>query len=170
MRQIIAIAFIDQELHGERNGVKMGVEDRQEVGCEQENTALARKRTELAELRTSRATMRTLLANERTFLAWCRTSLGVITFGFVLEKAALFLKHLAPDIDPEIMMDIGYLSLFILVCGVALIITAAVRFFAAEKRIGKRRGVLNPTPEVFVLIAVAVVLSISFFYGRTLGL
>ncbi|WP_207386017.1 YidH family protein [Legionella gresilensis] len=34
------------------------------------------------------------LANERTFLAWIRTSIGLIAFGFVVEKFSLFLKQL----------------------------------------------------------------------------
>ncbi len=33
------------------------------------------------------------MANERTFLAWIRTSLGVMAFGFVVEKFALFVKQ-----------------------------------------------------------------------------
>lgn len=35
------------------------------------------------------------LANERTFLAWIRTSLGLMAFGFVVVKFALFLRQFA---------------------------------------------------------------------------
>lgn len=35
------------------------------------------------------------LANERTFLSWIRTSLGVMAFGFVVQKFALFIKQIA---------------------------------------------------------------------------
>ncbi len=35
------------------------------------------------------------LANERTFLAWIRTAIGIMAFGFVVEKFSLFLKYLA---------------------------------------------------------------------------
>lgn len=35
------------------------------------------------------------MANERTFLAWIRTSIGLMAFGFVLEKFALFTKQMA---------------------------------------------------------------------------
>ena len=31
------------------------------------------------------------MANERTFLAWIRTSIGIMAFGFVVEKFALFM-------------------------------------------------------------------------------
>ncbi|QSR84718.1 YidH family protein [Methylacidimicrobium sp. B4] len=33
-------------------------------------------------------------ANERTFLAWVRTSIGLMAFGFLLEKFTLFLSYL----------------------------------------------------------------------------
>ena len=35
------------------------------------------------------------MANERTFLAWIRTSIGVMAFGFVVEKFAIFVKQMA---------------------------------------------------------------------------
>jgi putative membrane protein len=34
------------------------------------------------------------LANERTFLAWIRTSIGIMAFGFVVEKFALFVRQI----------------------------------------------------------------------------
>lgn len=34
------------------------------------------------------------MANERTFLAWIRTSIGIMAFGFVVEKFALFVRQL----------------------------------------------------------------------------
>ena len=34
------------------------------------------------------------LANERTFLAWIRTSIGIMAFGFVLERFSFFIKRL----------------------------------------------------------------------------
>lgn len=35
------------------------------------------------------------MANERTFLAWIRTAIGIMAFGFVLEKFALFTQQMA---------------------------------------------------------------------------
>ena len=34
------------------------------------------------------------MANERTFLAWIRTSLGIIAFGFVIERFGLFIRQM----------------------------------------------------------------------------
>ncbi len=35
------------------------------------------------------------MANERTFLAWVRTCIGIMAFGFVIEKFSFFLKQIA---------------------------------------------------------------------------
>jgi len=35
------------------------------------------------------------MANERTFLAWIRTSIGIMAFGFVVEKFTLFMKQMS---------------------------------------------------------------------------
>jgi putative membrane protein len=45
------------------------------------------------------------MANERTLLAWVRTSIGIMAFGFVIEKFSLFLQKLAGVVGP------GYVSL-----------------------------------------------------------
>jgi putative membrane protein len=34
------------------------------------------------------------MANERTFLAWIRTSVGIMAFGFVVEKFTLFMRQI----------------------------------------------------------------------------
>lgn len=40
---------------------------------------------------------RVLFAAERTVLAWNRTSLSLIAFGFLVERAGLLLRELAPE-------------------------------------------------------------------------
>ena len=35
------------------------------------------------------------LANERTFLAWIRTNLGIMAFGFVVEKFSFFVQQIS---------------------------------------------------------------------------
>ena len=45
------------------------------------------------------------LANERTFLAWIRTSLSLITFGFVIAKFSVWLRQLTATlgaVDPGV--------------------------------------------------------------------
>ncbi len=42
------------------------------------------------------------LANERTFLAWIRTSIAVISLGFVVAKFGVWLRELAARIAPQV--------------------------------------------------------------------
>jgi putative membrane protein len=41
------------------------------------------------------------LANERTFLAWVRTSIAIISLGFVVAKFSVWLGELAARFDPQ---------------------------------------------------------------------
>jgi len=41
------------------------------------------------------------MANERTFLSWIRTSIGIMAFGFVVEKFGIFIKQFSYFISKE---------------------------------------------------------------------
>ena len=67
------------------------------------------------------------MAHERTFLAWIRTSIGIMAFGFVVEKFALFMKRLAyffgkMDIPKDIPKSMGYSTVF----GIGLVSVGAL--------------------------------------------
>jgi uncharacterized membrane protein YidH (DUF202 family) len=52
--------------------------------------------------RLARARNRRLhMANERTFLSWIRTSIGIMAFGFVVEKFGLFIKQFSYFLSRE---------------------------------------------------------------------
>lgn len=58
------------------------------------------------------------MANERTFLAWIRTSIGIMAFGFVVEKFALFIKKMGyfferSNIHETAPTSVGYSSIFL---------------------------------------------------------
>src|SRR5271168_5071471 len=79
------------------------------------------------------------LANERTFLAWIRTSVGIMAFGFVIEKFALFLRELPlvlgksyPLTPPYISGGIGTLLVLL---GVLLCLLAFIKYKKNEKLI-----------------------------------
>jgi putative membrane protein len=46
-----------------------------------------------------------LFANERTFLAWLRTSIAVMSLGFVVARFGLWLRELALQINPRVPLQ-----------------------------------------------------------------
>lgn len=51
------------------------------------------------------------LANERTFLSWVRTSIGIMAFGFVVEKFSLFLKQITVLLGHAPLLDTSHIQL-----------------------------------------------------------
>lgn len=85
------------------------------------------------------------LANERTFLAWIRTSLGLIAFGFVLERFNLFssqFQHLISKSNPPLSIlhtfhesKITIFGIFLISCGTFLSLLAFYKYIRLEKQI-----------------------------------
>jgi len=93
------------------------------------------------------------MANERTFLAWIRTSIGIMAFGFVVERFAIFVKQFsyyvgATSVPPavhetgnvlrESVPHIGYSSIFgIMLVGLGALMgfLAFVRYKKVERQI-----------------------------------
>ena len=87
------------------------------------------------------------MANERTFLAWIRTSIGIMAFGFVVEKFGLFIRQLSyflgksTDLKPvfgQTRPPAGYSSILgILLIGLGALmgVLAFVRYKRIEKQI-----------------------------------
>ncbi|CCO22637.1 YidH family protein [Maridesulfovibrio hydrothermalis] len=107
------------------------------------------------------AKIRTLLANERTFLAWCRTSLGLLGFGFLIEKVGLYMKKFLTDVPVSVIEDMTWLSLFTLSSGMVILVGAAVRFFYFERKIGSKIKWATPYPELLVTLTVGLIFIIS---------
>ena len=108
------------------------------------------------------------LANERTFLAWIRTSIGIMAFGFVVEKFALFVKKLTyflgkPDISQAAPSSIEYSSIFgiVLVASGALMgVLAFVRYKKVEREIDEE--IYRPSVILDILVAMGI-LAIGIF-------
>ncbi len=86
------------------------------------------------------------MANERTFLAWIRTSIGIMAFGFVVEKFAIFIKQISlllgkshAQILPETSHSLqGYSSIFgvfLVSLGVLICLLAFIKYKKVEKQI-----------------------------------
>jgi putative membrane protein len=51
------------------------------------------------------------LAVERTFLAWVRSSIAIISLGFVVAKFGVWLRELALRLDPQLQIYSSGISL-----------------------------------------------------------
>ena len=110
------------------------------------------------------------MANERTFLAWIRTSIGIMAFGFVVVKFALFIKQIASLLAnsgfPEmhiVQPPHGYSSFF----GIALVglgalmgVLAFVRYKKVEKQIDQ--DTYQPSLILDILLTIAI-LAVGIF-------
>ena len=110
------------------------------------------------------------MANERTYLAWVRTSIGIMAFGFVVERFALFLKQLRYFLEKTGPAEgslpappPGYSSLLgVLLVGLGAImgVLAFIRYKKVEKQIDQ--DAYQPSITLDILLAISI-LTIGVF-------
>ena len=96
---------------------------------------------------------RLLQANERTLLAWVRTSIALMTFGFVIARIGLWLRSLAAGGIAAAGHEVGTAwvgGVFVVVANAL----AVIRYAASRRAI--RRGVEIPNDPFPVIISVLV--------------
>lgn len=107
------------------------------------------------------------MANERTFLAWIRTSIGIMAFGFVVEKFALFIKKITlllgtpysngtPNTSHSLQ---GYSSIFgvlLVALGVLICLLAFFKYKKIEKQI--EDDTYQPSVLLNILLTLSVLL------------
>jgi putative membrane protein len=117
--------------------------------------------------------LNTYLANERTFLAWIRTSIGIMAFGFVVEKFTLFMRQISffflskadspatspasvsPEISPTSSLGIILVGLGVFICFLAFL-----KFKKIEKQIREGRFEHSILLEVMLMLSI---LSVGIF-------
>jgi uncharacterized membrane protein YidH (DUF202 family) len=108
------------------------------------------------------------MANERTFLAWVRTSIGIMAFGFVVEKFALFMRRL-PFLFEETkeaataVSPLRYSTVFgivLVAIGALLGLLAFIRYKKVEREIVD--DTYQPTMLLDVMVAIGI-LAIGIF-------
>ncbi len=110
------------------------------------------------------------MANERTFLAWIRTSIGIMAFGFVVEKFTLFIKQISYILGKSVSSGYsgpppasGYSSIFgifIVGLGALMGVLAFIRYREVEKQIDE--DTYQPSPILDLLLTMSV-LAIGIF-------
>ncbi len=112
------------------------------------------------------------MANERTFLAWIRTSIGIMAFGFVVEKFALFVRQLYLVLGKgTVPPSPGYSSVFGAVLvgfGAMMGVLAFARFRKIEKQIDDdafQPSMLLDVMATLSILAIAVFLIIYLLHS-----
>jgi len=97
------------------------------------------------------------LANERTFLAWIRTSVAVVSLGFVLARFSVWLRELAIQRAPQFPVHRGGISLPIgigmMTFGGMLSVLAAWRYHVVNRDI--ERGKVRADRGLVILVTAA---------------
>jgi uncharacterized membrane protein YidH (DUF202 family) len=108
------------------------------------------------------------MANERTFLAWVRTSIGIMAFGFVVEKFALFMRRL-PFLLGETKTysppssSLGYSTVFgivLVAMGALMGLLAFIRYKKVEREINEDS--YQPSMMLDILVTIGI-LTIGIF-------
>jgi putative membrane protein len=104
------------------------------------------------------------LANERTFLAWIRTSVAIISLGFVIAKFRIWLQDIgkaesasapSPKLGESFAIGIGMMAL-----GGLLTVLAAWRYHAVNRQIENGKVTADRGLIAFVTILVAVLAAV----------
>ncbi|HEY2083580.1 MAG TPA: DUF202 domain-containing protein [Verrucomicrobiae bacterium] len=108
------------------------------------------------------------LAAERTFLAWIRTSISVISLGFVIAKFGLWLRELSEQLHPGASLHKTTPSLPIgvgmMVIGGVLAILALWHYHIVNVAIEQGTVRANRTMVVTVALSVALLAVVVIIY------
>jgi putative membrane protein len=110
------------------------------------------------------------LANERTFLAWIRTSIAVVSLGFVVARFSVWLRQLTLQLHgaPEVR-HIGVslpFGLAMMALGAVLAPLAAWRYHVVNKKIEEGevtadRGLIFLVTGMVAVLAVGMIVYLS---------
>jgi uncharacterized membrane protein YidH (DUF202 family) len=108
------------------------------------------------------------MANERTFLAWIRTSIGIMAFGFVVEKFALFIKQMSlilgnaniENVSPPSHGYSAIVGIFLVGFGTLMGLLAFVRYKKVERQINE--DTYQPSSILYILLTISV-LAVGIF-------
>ena len=125
--------------------------------------------SEIIDVKSARVLNRRVhMANERTFLAWIRTCIGIMAFGFVVEKFALFIKQMSlilgkADIENASPPSHGYsaiVGIFLVGLGTLMGLLAFVRYKKVERQIDE--DTYQPSSILDILLTISV-LAVGIF-------
>jgi putative membrane protein len=112
------------------------------------------------------------MANERTFLAWIRTSIGIMAFGFVVEKFALFMKKLSYFFGKTVISEpapdtLGYSTIFgigLVAMGALMGLLSFIRYKKVEREIDDDTYQPSLLLDIMVAMGILVIGIFLVFY------
>lgn len=108
------------------------------------------------------------LAVERTFLAWVRTSIALISLGFVVAKFGVWLRELAVRLDPQVPARGTEMSLPVgigmMAFGGILTVLSALHCRSMHRAIDRGEISSNRGLNVAVTAAVALLAALMIAY------
>lgn len=103
------------------------------------------------------------LASERTFLAWIRTSIAVISLGFVIARFSIWLDQLAATSGTTLPGRTGLsmpIGVAMMAFGAILAVLSAVRMRAVDRAI--ERGEVRPGyGTIYVMAGLVILLALA---------
>ena len=99
-----------------------------------------------------------ILANERTFLAWVRTSIAIMTLGFVVAKFSLWMREISLQLDGKGIHHIGVaVPLGEIMIGIGALLTglAAWRYHVINRAI--ECGEIKADPMMVFIITIIII-------------
>lgn len=107
------------------------------------------------------------LANERTFLAWVRTSVSIMSLGFVVAKFGLWLRELASHLSSASAQGSGWSSpigMGMIAFGGALALMAAWRFRIVNRQIDAGKVSVDGGMVLLVTVALSLLAVVMMIY------
>ena len=103
------------------------------------------------------------LANERTFLAWVRTTVALISLGFVLARLGPWLTETRTN-APRFISRIWPVGIGLVIFGALLTLLAAWRYDAVNREIEAGRVKTDRALVWAVTVAITLVSGVLIFY------
>ncbi|RLC03702.1 MAG: hypothetical protein DRH34_05295 [Deltaproteobacteria bacterium] len=110
------------------------------------------------------------MANERTFLSWIRTSIGIMAFGFVIEKFSLPLDHAKIAVGDGSLIghqSLTFLGVFLVAMGAFAGLLATYRFQKTERQIMEdtyQPSIVSDILIAILLAAIGILLSVYLIH------